>query len=91
MASNTPAREVLDREFLVIRSRLIDLAAALDRIERADGSVAGDARLEAVRQSLNVLLGDGDSRAEQLQMIFSLPYEEDWQRQYGLEDKGGNR
>jgi hypothetical protein len=78
------ACEVLDREFLAIRSKLIDLAAALDRIERAEGSVADDARLEKIRRSLGVLAAAAPDRAEQVQMIFSRAYEADWRKQFAV-------
>jgi hypothetical protein len=81
-ALNAP--QILDREFLGIRSRLVDIAAALDRIDRGAGSAANDSRLELVRRSLEILLTARRDRAEQLQMLFSLPYDEDWRRQFGI-------
>ncbi len=78
MPHSMTAADVLDREFLGIRSRLIDVAASLDRIDRA-GAVADDPRLDKIRQSLEALGGDGPNRAEKLQLVFSLPYEENWQ------------
>ncbi len=78
------ASEVLDREFLAARAKLIDLAAILDRIDRAEGDLAGDARLESIRRSLRLLASDTSDRAEQIQSIFSLPYDEAWQQKYDL-------
>jgi hypothetical protein len=72
------AAQVLDREFLTIRGKLLEVAAALDRIERGQGSAAGDPRLEKIRETLAVLAQKGTNRAEQLQLIFSLPYASDW-------------
>ena len=79
------AAEVLDREFLGLRMRLIDVAATLDRIDRAEGPVAQNtaadqARLEKIRRALQILSGDAPDRAEQLQLLFSLPYQQDWQK-----------
>ena len=68
--------QILDRELLGIRARLIELAATLDRIDRGEGSLAGDPRMEKIRRSLQVLLGPSPGRAEQVLSIFSLPYEE---------------
>ena len=78
------AGEVLAREFLPLRSRLIESAAVLDRIDRAEGGVGDDPRLEKVRQSLRVLADDASDRAEQLQMLFSLPYRDGWRAEYDL-------
>jgi hypothetical protein len=79
MPTSLPAATVLDREFLAVRARLIDLAAALDRIDRAEGDVVGDQRLAKIRRSLEVLAGDATDRAQRVQIVFSLPYNENWQ------------
>ncbi|GAH54253.1 unnamed protein product [marine sediment metagenome] len=78
------AAEVLDGEFLGIRARLIDVAAASDRIDRAEGSVADDPRLDDIRRSLQILAGEAPDRAEKLQLLFSLPYQENWPADYDL-------
>ena len=75
-----PAARALDMFFLDARSRLLDLAATLDRLDRGDGSAAGDPRLERIRQALLALLEAGPGRAERVQQIFSLPYDPDWPR-----------
>ena len=79
------ASEILDREFLIIRGKLLEVAAALDRIERGSvdpskGSAAGDQRLEKIRETLGLLGRQGGKRAEELQMLFSLPYEPKWRK-----------
>jgi hypothetical protein len=82
MPANAP--EVLDREWLTVRARLIEVAAALDRIDRADGSVADDPRIQQVARTLGILAQEQGNRAEQLQLAFSLPYEPKWRERYGL-------
>lgn len=77
MAESTATGSMLDREFLNIRCRLLDLAAALDRVERADGSGESSQR-QLIREALALLVGDGVDRAERVQMLFSLPYDPDW-------------
>jgi hypothetical protein len=74
------AAEVFEREFVSLRGKLLEVAAALDRIARAEGSVAADPRMVQLRQSLEFLAGaDGrQDRAEQIQLIFSLPYDPHW-------------
>jgi hypothetical protein len=81
MSHTVTAPTVFEREFLTIRSRLIELGAAMDRIGRAPGYTGGDPRSEKMRQSIEVLLGNATNTAEQIQMLFSLPYEDDWQKQ----------
>ena len=73
------AVESLDRFFLEARSKLLDLAGILDRIDRG-GKLPADPRLAKIRQGLNVLAGQAGNRAEQVQQIFSLDYDPNWQR-----------
>ncbi|MEX0979199.1 MAG: hypothetical protein WDZ48_10120 [Pirellulales bacterium] len=70
--------EVLNREFLEIRARLLHVAASLDRIDRAEGSVAGDARMDMIRKSLTILSAPAADRAEKIQLLFSRPYDAHW-------------
>ena len=72
--------KVFDREFLGVRARLIELGAALDRIGRASGFAGGDPRGEMIRQAAEILAGNASNKAERIQLLFSLPYEENWQR-----------
>jgi hypothetical protein len=74
------ASEVLHREFLDIRCKTLDLAAAFDRLTRAEGSVEGDPRLARLREALRAVLERPEGRAEQVQMIFSREYDANWQR-----------
>ena len=79
MALPLTAPEVLGREFLEIRCKILDLAAAFDRLRRAEGSVTDDPRLVRLREALTVVLDEADDRAEQVQMVFSRPYDDAWQ------------
>jgi hypothetical protein len=76
------APQALDAYFLEARSKLLDLAAILDRIGRGRDAAAveKDPRLEKVRQALKVLLEPGVGRAERVQQVFSLEYDPAWVR-----------
>jgi len=76
----TRASEVLQREFLPLRGKLIEVAAALDRLARAEGSLADDPGMAQVRRSLEILAGTAQEadRAGQVLMAFSLPYDPRW-------------
>jgi hypothetical protein len=74
------ALETLNREFLEIRARILDLAAMLDRLERTDGNVADDPRLKRIHEALDILKKVNADRAEQVQLTFSRPYDEGWQQ-----------
>lgn len=76
-----PTAEVLDREFLTLRARLIDLAAGLDRLDRTSDpadSLADDPRRRSILRGLEILAEPGSDRAARVQEAFSLPYDERW-------------
>jgi hypothetical protein len=77
-----PAAKALDSYFLEARSKLLDLAAILDRIGRGRdaGGVENDPRLEKIRQALDVLHDQSGGRAERVQRIFSLDYDAAWEK-----------
>ena len=81
-----PAAKALDSYFLEARSKLLDLAAVLDRIGRGPGAarVEDDPRLERIRRALEVLQDRSGGRAERVQRIFSLDYDPDWPTAHGL-------
>ena len=76
-----PATEALNRYFFECRAKLLDVAAILDRIARGGG--AADARLDKIREAIDILQSEGDDRAERIQQVFSLNYEEGWERPKG--------
>jgi hypothetical protein len=78
------APAVLDREFLEIRARVLELAACFDRLDRAEGSVEGDPRLARLSEAITVLQGAAPHRAEKVQLIFSREYEPQWRDQFGI-------
>lgn len=84
------AAEILDREFLEVRARLLQVAATLDRLDRADGDVTSDPRHAKLRQAIGVLAAPAPARAEQLQLLFSLSYEKNWKRTFGLQEESGH-
>lgn len=74
------AAEVLSRDFLEIRAKILEIAAALDRLERGEGDVANDPRLLRLQEALKVLSEPKEEKAERVQLVFSRPYDEQWQR-----------
>ena len=78
------ASQILNREFLDLRCRILDLAAAFDRLDRAEGSVANDPRVQRLHEALGCLLEARSDRAEQVQLLFSREYDQAWSEKYGL-------
>lgn len=84
MASPSDAAEILDRDFLEMRARILEVAAMRDRIDRAEGSVRCDPRMEKILQAIHRLADDEPGRAEQVQRLFSNAYDERWQSVYEM-------
>jgi hypothetical protein len=67
-------QQVLDLYFMDARSKLIDLAAFLDRVDRAEGEP--DFRLAAFRKALEELAKNDPTRAKNVLLSLSDPTSE---------------
>jgi hypothetical protein len=84
MASPQSSREVMDREFLPTRAKILEIAAALDRVTRAENGSPADPRLSQLLCALQLVIEEHDDRAEQVQLLFSRAYDDDWQSTLGV-------
>jgi hypothetical protein len=68
-------RQIIDEYFIENRTRLLELAAFLERMDRsADGLDARvDFRMTAFHQALQVLASNVPGKMDQIQLIFSDP------------------
>ena len=74
------AAELLEREYLGIRAKVLEIAATFDHIDRSRGDLIANREMPLIRQALEVLLSEKENatRAEQIQLIFSRPYDDQW-------------
>lgn len=86
MLNTRDAMQVLDHDFLDARARLLEVAAILDRIERAPARHGEhpDVRLYQIRRAVEALLEPGPGRAETIQRIFSLEYDSGWRERLNV-------
>ncbi len=63
------ADDLLDMYYLDMRSHLLEVAAALDRIDRAGGT--DDPRLDRLREVGTVALGEAPDRAPRILELLS--------------------
>jgi hypothetical protein len=75
---------VIDQEFLPLRAKLLEIGAALDRLDRAGALHGREPRAGKIRAAIETLLADGSDRAEGIQLVFSRPYEEDWRERFQM-------
>jgi hypothetical protein len=67
--------QLVDEYFIENRNRIIEVAAFLDRLDRADSAIgATDFRVRALRRALEVVLAGGQAdRVREIQMLMSDP------------------
>lgn len=83
-------KEVLDMYFLEHRAKLLDVAAFLDRIDRArDADAPADYRAEAFRKALHCLAGSTSERVRAVLDVLSDPTDELLQDASGMKGAGG--
>jgi hypothetical protein len=84
MTNTRSTQEVFELEFLPIRAKLLEMAAALDRLDRASGSMDAEPKRRQIEAAIQVLLRSAVDRAEEIQLIFSRPFEGDWREKFGI-------
>ena len=84
IASPKTGRALVDEYFIENRTRLLEIAAFLDRLDRAEPALAErDFRVRALREGIAVLADRGasdETRVERIQMILSDPTTEPLER-----------
>lgn len=82
MSTVQSAEGILDRQYLEMRCGLLDLAAALDRVEKATNAVIAlnDPRWNKLQEGLKIVASNGTNRAERIQLLFSDEYIAGWNR-----------
>jgi len=75
-----PSRQqIFDETFLTLRSKLLDIAATLDRIDRAEG-IGQDRPTASIADGIEILASPapGADRARRMQILFSREYDPAW-------------
>jgi hypothetical protein len=93
MPAPPTAPVVLDRIYLEVRCKLLDIAACLDRVARSKGApaVETDARLAQIAAGIEILNSGGTDRAERIQMLFSDAYVPNWSRREKSSTNGAGK
>ncbi|MEI7765864.1 MAG: hypothetical protein WCJ97_00345 [Phycisphaerae bacterium] len=73
--SHLTGGDICDQYFMETRCKLIEIAATLDRLDRAAdrSKLNGDARLLFIQDALAILASDAPNRAEAILRRYSLP------------------
>ena len=81
------SKQILDREFLELRSKLLDIAASLDRIDRAEGAVGEDQRMQLLADGIKIIASDSPDRAVQIQQLFSREFDPQWKQKFNMPER----
>ncbi len=82
------AEQIVADDFMIARARIVELAATLDRIERATGDVEDSKNMQLLMQGMQVLCDDEVEKAKRVQLLMSRLYDPHWQSQMSIAKKG---
>jgi hypothetical protein len=83
------AQQILADEFMIARARILELAAVLDRVERATGDVNDQKQMQLLLHGLQILCDDEVEKAKRVQLLMSRHYDPQWPSVMSLETKHG--
>lgn len=84
MAEQRQRDAVLEQEFLPLRAKILEIAAGLDRLDRAADAGEDGGRRDRLEQAIQLLLAEEPSRAARVQLLFSRDYDESWRERFGV-------
>ena len=65
-------KQILDHSFLECRSKILELAACLDRLDRSiEKNGKNDIRYNAIKETLQILIDENPARTEKILMLLS--------------------
>ena len=82
------AEQIVADDFMIARARIVELAATLDRIERATGDVEDSTNMQLLIQGMHILCDDEVEKAKRVQLLMSRQYDPKWQAQMSITKKG---
>ncbi len=74
------AEKILAEEYLVARSKILEIAATLDRLAIAPGDVTGAPLKELLDRGIAILGDSEGEKAKRLQLLMSRQYDPDWRK-----------
>jgi len=72
------ADKIIADEFLIARAKILELAATLDRLDRADGDIENSKQMVLLSQGMQILCDSESDKAKRVQLLMSRQYEPEW-------------
>jgi len=85
--SERSADKIVVDEFMIARSKIVELAATLDRIERANGDVDDSKQMQLLINGMQILCDDEVEKTKRVQLLMSRQYDPQWQSHMSIEKK----
>ncbi len=86
--SERSAEKIIADDFMIARAKIVELAATLDRIERAQGEIADSNQMQLLMQGMHILCDDEIEKTKRVQLLMSRQYDPQWQAQMSIAKKG---
>lgn len=93
-------QQILQADYLIARAKVIEVAAVLDRIDRAAANVAGDEAVDGdgntvysdpayqkIQNAIAILTDSQSDKTRRVQELLSRPYAANWMEQFNLPAK----
>jgi hypothetical protein len=93
-------KQILQADYLIARAKVIEVAAVLDRIDRAAANAAGDAAgdgdgdtvysdpaYQKIQNAIAILTDSQPDKTRRVQELLSRPYAANWMEQFNLPAK----
>ncbi len=74
------AEKILSDEYLVARSKILELAATFDRLHAAPGEVDQSPLKGLLDRALEILTDSEADKARRVQLLMSREYDPDWRK-----------
>jgi hypothetical protein len=81
------AEQIVSDEFLIARAKILELAATLDRIERARGDVEDTRHMQLLTHGMQILCDDEVDKAKRVQLLMSREYDPRWKDSMSIAKK----
>lgn len=78
------AEKIIADEFLIARAKILELAATLDRLDRAPGDIENSRQSSLLLQGMQILCDSEPDKAKRVQLLMSRQYEPEWIQQMGI-------
>jgi hypothetical protein len=79
------ADKILSDEFLIARSKILEIAATLDRLAIAPGDIGSTQQMQRLKAGIEILHDQQERKAERVQLLMSREYDPQWRTKLSVD------